>query len=196
MKYPVLIFYIITSVLLIIGQITYSLVNSQYLLIFYIILLFAQSYYVIQNYDFDHGVPHFTIVVSLLNATILFHLPIVSIFVHAITHTYLYVHIKSKTRRNKRLKYDYTINNLIPGPMLLKVFSAFFNIYIFTLFAFLANIKIYKKFKDADVLFFFKYIILTDLIAVAIIVIAPTNLLVFLVYMSAIIVFDFIEIKK
>lgn len=195
MKYPVLIFYTITTALL--GAILAMQGSGvlPYLEVLYVVFTFAESYYVLQNYDFDHGLPLVATFIKLVNSITILVLPVFTLVIHIIVNTYIYVHIRGLDRRHKRLKYAYTVNNVIPGPFLLKIFASFLSPILFLVIIVLSNFRIYQKFKLVKRGDLFKYIALIDTI-VFIILLTPANQVGFLVYMIELIIFEFIPIEN
>lgn len=195
MKYPVLIFYAITTVLLgaIITLQGYALLP--YLEVIYIVFIFVESYFVLQNYDFDNGLPLVATFIKLINSVTILVLPIVTLIVHVLVNAYIYMHIRGLDRRHKRLKYKYTVNNVIPGPFLLKIFASFLSPILFLVIIILTNFNIYHKFKLVIRGDLFKYLIIIDTI-VFMILLTSVHQIGFLVYMITLIIFEFIPIEN
>ncbi|WOO88948.1 hypothetical protein R2F61_08780 [Mollicutes bacterium LVI A0078] len=195
MKYPVLIFYTLTTLLLVLVNILQDSFLLPYIEVIFVVFSFAESYYVLQNYDFDHGVPFTATILKLANTITILVAPLLALVFHLVVHIYLYTHIRKRTRRETRLKYHYTVNNVIPGPFLLKVFASFLSPLLFIGITLLANMRIYQKLvlvKRTDLL---KYIILVDII-VFIIMLTNISVIAFLVYMIMLIIFEFVPIEQ
>ncbi len=195
MKYQVLIFYAITTALLgaIIGL--DGTIFVPYLEVLYVVFTFAESYFILQNFDFDHGIPFAATIIKLVNTLTILVFPIVALIVHVIVHIYIYVHIRGLDRRHKRLKYDYTVNNVIPGPFLLKIFASFLDPIFFLGIALLSDLRIRQKLALVSRLDLFKYILLVDIV-VFIILLTPLHNVAFLIYMIKLIIFEFIPIEN
>lgn len=195
MKYQVLIFYAITTALLgaIIGL--DGTIFVPYLEVLYVVFTFAESYFILQNFDFDHGIPFAATIIKLVNTLTILVFPVVALIVHVIVHIYIYVHIRGLDRRHKRLKYDYTVNNVIPGPFLLKIFASFLDPIFFLGIALLSDLRIRQKLALVSRLDLFKYILLVDIV-VFIILLTPLHNVAFLIYMIKLIIFEFIPIEN
>ncbi len=195
MKYPVLIFYTLTFILLALVNVLQDSILLPYIEVLFVVFSFAESYYVLQNYDFDHGIPFTATILKLANTITILVAPFAALVFHLIVHIYLYTHIRKRTRRETRLKYAYTVNNVIPGPFLLKVFASFLSPLFFIGITVLANLRIRQKLvlvKRTDLL---KYIIVVDII-VFIIMLTSLNFTAFLVYMIMLIIFEFVPIEN
>lgn len=195
MKKPVFIFYTITTLMLVLICLLQSNFLLPYVEVAYVLFTFAESYYVLQNYDFNHGIPFGATIIKLLNTLIVMYHPLIGLIIHLLIHIYIYVHIRQLDKRDTRLKYDYTINNVIPGPFVLKLFAAFLPPFFFIIIALVADLRIIQKFKMADCMKFLKYVILVD-IFVLIVKFTSLSIYAFLGYMIMLIIFEFIEIEK
>lgn len=195
MKYPLLIFYTITTVLLVLIIALGQSPILPYLEVLYVVFTFAESYFVLQNYDFDHGVPIVATFIKLANTITIIVFPLFALIVHLIVNVYIFTHVRGLDRRHKRLKYDYTINNVIPGPFLLKVFASFLSPTLFIVIVLLSNLRIRQKLNAAERSHLLKYILMTDL-AVFIMLLSPLAYVSFLVYMISLIIFEFTPIEK
>lgn len=195
MKYPVIIFYSITTALL--GAIL-ALQGSAampYLEVLYIVFIFAESYFVLQNYNFDHGLPLIATFIKLVNSITILVMPIFTLIVHILVNTYIYMHIRGLDRRHKRLKYEYTVNNVIPGPFLLKIFASFLSPILFLVIIVLTNFRIRDKFNRVKRSDLFKYLVIIDVV-VFMMMLTPAHQIAFLVYMITLIIFEFIPIEN
>lgn len=195
MKYPVLIFYTITTLLLglVIGL--HDTIMLPYLEVLFVVFTFAESYFILQNFDFDHGLPLIATFVKLLNTITIMFAPVVAIVVHIIVNIYIYIHIRGLDRRHKRLKYHYTVNNVIPGPFLLKIFASFLNPLYFLILTILGTMRIGQKLRMVDRIDVLKYIVLADVV-VLLLLFTRYNIIAFLIYMSMLIIFEFVPIEK
>lgn len=194
MKYQVLIFYAITTALLGLVIALDGSVLIPYIEVLYVVFTFAESYFVLQNYDFDHGIPFVATIIKLANTLTILIFPVIALIIHLIVHIYIYSHIRGLDRRHKRLKYHYTVNNVIPGPILLKIFASFLSPAFFLGIALLSDLRIHQKLnlvKRTDLL---KYILITDLV-VLIILLTPLHNVAFLIYMIKLITFEFIPVE-
>lgn len=195
MKYPVLIFYLITTGLLTLIIVFQDSSLLPYLEVLYIVFTFAESYFVLQNYDFDHGIPFVTTFIKLANTITIPVFPAFAMIVHIIVDLYIYTHIRGLDRRHKRLKYDYTVNNVIPGPILLKIFASFLSPLLFLIITILCNLRIVQNLKTVKRIDLVKYIFLADL-AVFGILLTSRSIVGFLVYMIMLVLFEFIPIEN
>lgn len=195
MKKPVFIFYTITTLMLVLICLFQSSFLLPYVEVAYILFTFAESYYVLQNYDFNHGIPFGATIIKLLNTLIVMYHPLIGLIIHLLIHMYIYVHIRQLDKRDTRLKYDYTINNVIPGPFVLKLFAAFLPPFFFIIIALVADLRIVQKFKMANCMRFLKYIVLVD-VFVLVVKFTSLSIYAFLGYMIMLIIFEFIEIEK
>ncbi|WOO87157.1 hypothetical protein RZE82_08570 [Mollicutes bacterium LVI A0039] len=194
MKKPVRNFYLITTLLLIAIIGLEQTIIAPYIRVLYIVFTFAESYFVLQNYDFDHGIPYVATFFKLANTLTVLVYPLGGLVVHLVIHIYIYSHIRGLVRRPKRLKYDYTINNVIPGPFLLKVFASFVQPTAFVAIIILANLRIRQKLGMVKRVDLFKYILMVDLV-VLIILFTSLSKVAFLIYMITLILFEFIPIE-
>ncbi len=195
MKQAALIFYGITTVLIGLILVFQDSFLLAYLEVFYVLFIFAESYYVLQNYDFDHGIPFYATFIKLANTLTVLISPLAAFIIHIIIHIYIYSHIRGLDKRHKRLKYDYTVNNVVPGPFLLKLFASFLSPILFVPITILGSLRIRQKLilvKRTDLL---KYFILGD-IAVLIILLTRLHVVAFLVYMIMLIIFEFIPVEN
>lgn len=195
MKYQVLIFYAITTVLL---ALVIALDGSSlipYIEVLYVVFTFAESYFVLQNYDFDHGIPFVATIIKLANTITILVFPVIALIVHLVVHVYIYVHIRGLDRRHKRLKYHYTVNNVIPGPILLKIFASFLSPLLFLGIVLLSDMRIRQKLSLVKRTDLFKYILLADVV-VFVILLTPLYNVAFLIYMIKLIIFEFVPIEN
>ncbi len=195
MKQGVLIFYALTTALMamIVGfQDSFLLA---YLEVLYVLFIFAESYYVLQNYDFDHGIPFYATFIKLANTITVLISPIAALIVHIVIHIYIYSHIRGLDKRHKRLKYDYTVNNVIPGPFLLKLFASFLSPLLFIPITILGSLRIKQKLNVVKRPDLFKYFIIAD-IAVLVILLTRLHVVAFLIYMIMLVIFEFIPIEN
>ncbi len=195
MKQAALIFYGLTTVLIGLILVFQDSFLLAYLEVFYVLFIFAESYYVLQNYDFDHGIPFYATFIKLANTLTVLISPLVAFIIHIVIHIYIYSHIRGLDKRHKRLKYDYTVNNVVPGPFLLKLFASFLSPILFVPITILGSLRIRQKLilvKRTDL---FKYFILAD-IAVLIILLTRLHVVAFLVYMIMLIIFEFIPVEN
>lgn len=195
MKQAALIFYGLTTVLIGLILVFQDSFLLAYLEVFYVLFIFAESYYVLQNYDFDHGIPFYATFIKLANTITVLISPLAAFIIHIIIHIYIYSHIRGLDKRHKRLKYDYTVNNVVPGPFLLKLFASFLSPILFVPLTILGSLRIRQKLilvKRMDLL---KYFILGD-IAVLIILLTRLHVVAFLVYMIMLIIFEFIPVEN
>lgn len=195
MKYPVMIFYLITTTLLalIIGLQDTTIVP--YLEVLYVVFTFAESYFVLQNYDFDHGIPFVTTFFKLANTITISILPAFAMVVHLIVNIYMYTHIRGLDRRHKRLKYHYTVNNVIPGPIVLKTFASFLPPMIFLVLTILCNLRVNQKLKLVKRQDLLKYIFIADFAVLSFLLTSHRDVG-FLVYMIMLVLFEFIPIEN
>lgn len=195
MKSHVLIFYAITTILLVLVNLLQDSFLLPYIEVFFVVFTFAESYYVLQNYDFDHGIPFVATFFKLFNTITIIVAPLFALVFHIIVHIYIYSHIRGLNSRYARLKYEYTVNNVIPGPFLLKVFASFLSPTLFIMITILADMRIKQKLTIVKRLDLMLPIILSD---VAVLLIMFTNLGVaaFLVYMIFLIMFEFTPIQN
>lgn len=195
MKYPVLIFYTITTLLLglVIGL--HDTIMLPYLEVLFVVFAFAESYFILQNFDFDHGLPLVATFVKLLNTITILFAPVVAMIVHIIVNVYIYIHIRGLDRRHKRLKYHYTVNNVIPGPFLLKIFASFLNPLYFVILTVLGTMRIGQKLRLVDRIDILKYIVLADVV-VLLLLFTRYDIVAFLIYMNMLIIFEFVPIEK
>lgn len=194
MKSHVLIFYAITTILLVLVNLLQDSFLLPYIEVFFVVFTFAESYYVLQNYDFDHGIPFIATFLKLFNTIMIIVAPLFALVFHIIIHIYIYSHIRGLNSRYARLKYEYTVNNVIPGPLLLKVFAAFLSPTFFIMLSILADMRIRQKLnlvRRADLLL---PIILAD-VAVLLIKLTDLSYAAFLVYMIFLIMFEFTPIQ-
>ncbi len=193
MKSHIKIFYSITTLILIALCAFKSTFLMPYISSAYILFIFAESYYVLQNYDFDNGIPYITTIIKLLNTLVVINMPYIGLVIHLLSHFYLYNHMRSKSRRDTRLKYEYTINNVIPGPFVLKLFASFLNPLFFLVLTIFANLRISQKFQKCKILKYYKYVILADVCALVIIT-TELHQYACLIYMIMLICFEFIPV--
>lgn len=195
MRKPIIIFYTLTTSLLTFVVIFNESIFAPYLINLYILFTFAESYYVLQNYDFDHGIPYGATIIKLVNTIFVTIFPLISLLIHVSCHVYLYKHVRLRIKRSKRLKYHYTVNNLISGPLVLKLFSSFLNPILFLIASLLVDMRIdqkLNKISNSNVIF---YIIITD-IFVLLIKFTPFASTGYLCYLIMIIIFEFVPIKN
>ncbi len=195
MKQAALIFYGLTTFLIGLILVFQDSFLLAYLEVFYVLFIFAESYYVLQNYDFDHGIPFYATFIKLANTLTILISPLAAFIIHVIIHIYIYSHIRGLDKRHKRLKYDYTVNNVVPGPFLLKLFASFLSPMLFVPITILGSLRIRQKLilvKREDL---FKYFILADIV-VLIILLTRLHVVAFLVYMIMLIIFEFIAIEN
>ncbi len=195
MKKHVLIFYAITTVLLFLIVGFQDSMLLPYIEVAYVLFTFAESYYVLQNYDFDHGIPFTATLVKLSNTMIVLFYPIVGLLIHLVIHGYLYNHIRRRASRDTRLKYNYTLNNVIAGPFILLLFAAFMPVYLFTPLAILALARSYQKLSLVNAKQYIKYMILVSILSFAL-EFTIISYVAFLPFMIMLIIFEFIEIEK
>lgn len=195
MKYPVMIFYMITTALLALIIGFHDSVLLPYFEVLYVVFTFAESYFVLQNYDFDHGIPFVTTFFKLANTITISILPAFAMVVHLIVDIYTYSHIRGLDRRHKRLKYDYTVNNVIPGPILLKTFASFLPPLIFLILTILCNLRVNQKLKLVKRPDLLKFIFIADFAVLSLLLTSHRDVG-FLVYMIMLVLFEFIPIKN
>lgn len=195
MKYPVFIFYSITTLLLGLAIILQDTILLPYIEVLFVVFTFAESYFILQNYDFDHGLPLIATFIKLTNTITILISPLFALVVHVITNVYIYTHIRGLDRRHKRLKYHYTVNNVIPGPFLLKVFASFLTPLYFLILTILGTMRIGQKLRLVESTYILKYIILADVV-VLVLLFTEYDVIAFLVYMAMLIIFEFIPVKK
>lgn len=195
MKIHIAIFYTITSLLLILVNILQASFILPYLEVFYVVFTFAESYYVLQNYDFDHGIPFIATFIKLVNTMTVLVFPLVALVIHLIIHIYIYSHIRGLDSRETRLKYAYTVNNVIPGPLVLKIFASFLTPTLFLMLVIIADLRIHQKLKQVGRLDIIKPIVVSDFF-VLVIIVTQTNAVAFLIYMIGLILFEFIPIEN
>lgn len=193
MRKPVFIFYMLTTSLLGLVVGLNDTFLAPYLINLYVLFTFAESYYVLQSYDFDHGIPYAATIIKLANTLFVSYIPLFSLLIHVATHVYLYSKIRSLPVRQKRLKYDYTVNNLIPGPFLLKIFTSFLNPVLFALSCIAIDLRITHKFKNVSNRSIIYYIMLTDIFVLAVKFTTFTDNA-YLCYMIMLIIFEFTPI--
>lgn len=195
MKKPVLIFYSITTILLILVVLLGDSKLVSYIEVLYVVFTFAESYYVLQNYDFDHGIPVYTSFFKLVNTITVLVFPVVTLVCHVLLHAYIYNHIRGLNRRDKRLKYDYTVNNVIAGPFLLKLFASFLGPFLYVCITILGTLRIRQKLHKVDRINVMWIVIVSDL-AIFIIMFTRLQAEAFLVYMIMLIIFEFTAVEK
>ncbi len=195
MKYHVLIFYALTTVLLGLVILLQDTIFLPYVEVLYVVFTFAESYYVLQNYDFDHGIPFVATFVKLANTITILIAPIIAMIIHLVIHIYIYSHIRGLDRRHKRLKYDYTVNNVIPGPLLLKIFASFLSPALFVVITILGTMRVRQKLnlvKRNDIL---KYVLAADVV-VFLMLLTRYDVVGFLIYMIMLIIFEFVPVEN
>lgn len=195
MKKPVLIFYAITTILLILVVLLGESPVVSYIEVLYVVFTFAESYYVLQNYDFDHGIPIYTSFFKLVNTITVLVFPIVTLVCHILLHAYIYNHIRGLNQRDKRLKYDYTVNNVIAGPFLLKLFASFLGPFLYVCITALGTLRIRQKLDKVDKLDVLWIVVLSDIV-VFIIMFTTLQSVAFLIYMIMLIIFEFTPVEK
>lgn len=195
MKIQVLIFYGITTLLLSFTNLLGDASIVGYLQVLYVVFTFAESYFVLQNFDFKHGLPYFATFFKLLNTIVIFAFPKVAFVLHIIVHVYIYSHIRGLDKRHKRLKYDYTVNNLIPGPLVLKIFCSFLNPLYFVVITILASLRIYQKVRMVNAFRILTAFVICDIV-VLILKFTIFNKVAFLIYMVMLILFEFIPLNN
>lgn len=195
MKKQLLIFYgIVTSLVLLIIFLE-DTIFLPYLQVLYVVFTFAESYFVLQNWNFDHGVPYVATFIKLTNTIAILYIPEFALAIYVIVNIYILIHLRNIPRRPKRLKFDYTVNNIIPGPFLLKVFGSFLNPFMFAVIIIITNIRIVQKLEAIKRVDLFKYIIIPDL-CIFIISLTPLGNIAFLIYMIMLIMYEFVPIQK
>ncbi len=195
MRNHILIFNTITVMLILVIIGLQDSVLLPYVEVMYVIITFAESYFVLQNYDFEKGVPFYTAFFKLINTIIILVSPLAALVIHIVTNAYIYSHIKSLKRRDKRLKFDYTVNNVIPGPLLLKVVASFLSPLLFIVLTALASFRIREKLLSVERIDILKYIVLADVL-VLVMLFTRLSIVSFLIYVIMLIIFEFIPIEK